>query len=110
MPSQLSPLPIGKRFWTFCGRQKRICPATGGLQGSENRQPLSLREQRNSELLMCLNETKQVFFTSKGGRADVHREQKRHQARRHENDQLQFEWEYPIVPVSSRSGSQAESI
>ena len=30
----------------------------------------------------------------RNARADVHREQKRHQARRHENDQLQFEWEY----------------
>ena len=45
---------------------------------------------------MCLNETKQVFFTSKGG---THVpmfivNKKRHQARRHENDQLQFEWEY----------------
>ncbi|OLE89399.1 MAG: hypothetical protein AUG08_04490 [Acidobacteria bacterium 13_1_20CM_2_55_15] len=40
------------------------------------------------------DETRILHQQGRNARADVHREQKRHQARRHENDQLQFEWEY----------------
>src|SRR5438309_10822047 len=54
-------------FLDILRETKANLPGYWGLQGSENQQPLSLRKQRNSELLMCLNETKQVFFTSKGG-------------------------------------------